>query len=166
MFYLIKEKTLSLFPKAFFFPTWIVSEHWAHTKRTENAPWANGEWTMNGERTRSANACTKWTICECYVNARWTIYSSVFRRLSGNKLTTCMYFYQPKYCIIWISDKWTLNEGWAEHNAQVNALWEHCKRTEHGIVELLRDCIKDYLSYIKIWITSCCILNLVLFPIN
>lgn len=36
-----------------------------------------------------------------------------------------MYCYEPKYNIIWLNDKWTLNEG----ECKVNALWAHAECT-------------------------------------
>lgn len=49
-------------PEQFYFPTWMVSERWARSERTLRARWTVNAW---------------WTICECFLNAGWTIYSEL-----------------------------------------------------------------------------------------
>lgn len=63
---------------------------------------------------------------------------------------SCIYCYRRKCNIIWLNDKWTLNERWAQSERFVIARWAlcertHCERTvkarENGKVEGFGDCI-------------------------
>lgn len=71
---------------------------------------------------------------EQYVNVMWAQDERFIWCVSGVVLTLCfvsykkknsMYCYEPKYNIIWLNDKWTLNEG----ECKVNALWAHAECT-------------------------------------
>lgn len=71
---------------------------------------------------------------EQYVNVMRGQDERFIRCASGVVLTLCflgykkknsMYCYEPKYNIIWLKDKWTLNEG----ECKVNALWAHAECT-------------------------------------
>lgn len=71
-------------PETFYFPKLngdqMLSEWWAHSEQTLNGIcWAfiNGEWWAKAERKWSAKWMVNapWMICECFVNARWMIYS-------------------------------------------------------------------------------------------
>lgn len=91
----LDAKWTSTILETFYFPTWTMSEWWAHAERTLSALWANGESTLNGiwwalnsserwakaECKRSANASAKWTWThgERYVNTGWTIYWECLR---------------------------------------------------------------------------------------
>lgn len=138
-------------PKTFYFPTWavvrrvngepILSERWVHSEPTVSTLWANSEciWTVNDEQTQSANTSTKewWTHSECTMNNMWMLCEGKMNDLFGvpQELSlhcvssvikkNSMYCYEPKYNIIWLNDKWTLNEG----ECKVNALWAHAECT-------------------------------------
>lgn len=70
-------------PETFYFPTWTVIKCWANGERTleqtlNGICWAfmNGDWWVKAERKWSAKWMVNapWTLCEPFVNARWTIY--------------------------------------------------------------------------------------------
>lgn len=39
-----------------------------------------------------------------------------------------MFCYEPKYNIMWLNNKWMLNERWAQGEHFVNAQWALCER--------------------------------------
>lgn len=62
----------------------MLSKWWAHSEQTLNGIcWAfmNGDWWAKAERKWSAKWMVNapWTICEPFVNARWTIYLEYLR---------------------------------------------------------------------------------------
>lgn len=70
-------------PETFYFPNLMVIECWANGERTLSKRWTEFVerlWTVNDEQKQSEKWSAKWlvnapwTICEPFVNARWTIY--------------------------------------------------------------------------------------------
>lgn len=83
-------------------------------------------------------------------------------KIKITKKTSYMYFYQPKYNIIWLINKWMLNERWVQGElfvntgectvsvnrekwrAQVNTLWVHEKMGKLNFLYLYHGSIGQY----------------------
>lgn len=70
--------------------SWTVSAQWVHSKRTASARWAEFRlrlWTVNWERTQSANASAKWTLNDiCTLCERKMV---IIRSAPGGIVTLC-----------------------------------------------------------------------------
>lgn len=68
-----------------------------------------------------------WMLCERKMNDLFGVSQELSLHCVSSviKKKNSMYCYEPKYNIIWLNDKWTLNEG----ECKVNALWAHAECT-------------------------------------
>lgn len=95
--------------ETFYFPMWMVSEWWAHAKRTSVS--AYERWF----RTVSA----MWTQDERFIQVILTLCYVSFQEKITNELHI-IHSDKPKFIIL--SD-WTISEHWTKGEGKVNAQW-------------------------------------------